>query len=59
MPSGKNVKLLSTRGLTAIMLTLALIYLFITNTDTHITEYITVYGIVLHYMFDSGGSDKD
>lgn len=59
MPSGKNVKLLSTRGLTAIMLTLALIYLFITNTDAHITEYITVYGIVLHYMFDSGGSDKD
>lgn len=59
MPSGKNVKLLSTRGLTAIMLTLALIYLFITNTDAHITEYITVYGIVLHYMFDSGGSDKE
>lgn len=59
MPSGKNVKLLSTRGLTAIMLTLTLIYLFITNTDAHITEYITIYGVVLHYMFDSGGSDKD
>lgn len=59
MPNGKNVKLLSTRGLTAMILSLTLVYLFVTNTDEHITEYITIYGVVLHYMFDSGGSDKD
>lgn len=58
MPNGKNVKLLSTRGLTAIILTLSLVYLFVTNTDAHITEYITIYSIILHYMFDSGDSDK-
>lgn len=55
---GKSVKLLTTRGLIAVTMTLALIYLFISDTTKHITEFITLYTMILHYMFDTGDTDK-
>lgn len=58
---GKNVKLTTTRGIIAVILTLCLIYLFVTNTTQHITEYITLYMVVLSYLFGSdhnGDNDK-
>lgn len=58
---GKNVKLTTTRGIIAVILTLCLIYLFITETTQHITEYITLYMVVLSYLFGSdhnGDNDK-
>lgn len=56
---GKNVKLLSTRGIIAIILTLCLIYLFVTGTTQHITEYITLYMVVLSYLFGSDNNNGD
>lgn len=56
---GKNVKLLSTRGLIALLLSVALIYLFISNTVQHITEYITLYMVVLNYLFGSDNHGDD
>ena len=53
---GKNLKLTSTRGIIALMLTGALIYLFVSNTTAHITEFITLYMVVINYMF---GNDKE
>lgn len=57
---GKNVKLTSTRGIIALVLTLAIVYLFITNTGEHITEFITLYMVIINYLFghDNGDSDK-
>lgn len=58
---GKNVKLTTTRGVIAVILTLCLIYLFVTDTTQHITEYITLYMVVLSYLFGSdhnGDNDK-
>lgn len=52
---GRNVKLSSTRGIISIMLSLALIYLFVSGTTQHITEYITLYMVVVNYLF---GADK-
>lgn len=52
---GRNVKLTSTRGIISIMLSLALIYLFVSGTTQHITEYITLYMVVVNYLF---GADK-
>lgn len=52
---GRNVKLASTRGIISIMLSLALIYLFVSGTTQHITEYITLYMVVVNYLF---GADK-
>lgn len=51
---GKSVKLLTTRGIISVTLTLVLSFLFISNTTEHITEYITLYTMILHYMFDTG-----
>lgn len=58
---GKNVKLASTRGLIAVILSVALVYLFISDTTQHITEYITMYMVIINYLFgnhDNGDSDK-
>lgn len=59
---GKNVKLTSTRGLIAIILSLSLVYLFVSNTTQHITEYITMYMVIINYLFgnhdNNGDSDK-
>lgn len=58
---GKNVKLLSTRGLIALILTAALVYLLITNTTQHITEFITLYMVIINYLYgndNNGGNDK-
>lgn len=46
-----SIKLISVRGIVTVILSLTLIYLFVTNTDEHITEYITIYMVVLNYMF--------
>lgn len=51
---GKNIKLCTTRGFVVIALTILLAYLFATD-SSHLQEYIAIYYIVLHYMFDSGG----
>lgn len=56
---GKNVKLTSTRGIIATMLTLALIYLFVSGTTQHITEYITLYMVVVNYLFGADKSTED
>lgn len=55
---GKNVKITSTRGIIAILLTLCTIYLFISDTTKHITEYLTIYTLVLTYMFSSNDTDS-
>lgn len=58
---GKNVKLTSTRGLIAVILSIALVYLFVSDTTQHITEYITMYMVIINYLFgnhDNGDSDK-
>lgn len=55
---GKSIKLLTTRGLISVTMTLTLVYLFVTDTTKHITEYITLYTMILHYMFDTGDPDK-
>ena len=55
---GKNVKITSTRGIIAILLTLCTIYLFITDSTKHITEYLTIYTLVLTYMFSSNDTDS-
>lgn len=54
---GKSIKLTSTRGIIAIMLTLALIYLFVSGTTQHITEYMTLYMVVVNYMFNADKSE--
>lgn len=54
---GRNVKLTSTRGIIAVMLSLALIYLFVSGTTQHITEYITLYMVVVNYLFGSDRSE--
>jgi hypothetical protein len=48
---GKNVKLTTTRGIIAVMLSICLIYLFVTNTADHITEYITLYMVLMNYLY--------
>lgn len=56
---GKNIKLTTTRGFVVIALTIILAYLFVTNSKT-LNEFIGIYYIVLHYMFDTGDeSNKD
>lgn len=55
---GKNIKLTSTRGIIAVLLTLCTIYLFISDTTKHITEYLTIYTLVLTYMFSSNDTDS-
>lgn len=55
---GKNVKITSTRGIIAILLTLCTIYLFVSDTTKHITEYLTIYTLVLTYMFSSNDPDS-
>lgn len=55
---GKNIKLTSTRGIIAILLTLCTIYLFVSDTTKHITEYLTIYTLVLTYMFSSNDTDS-
>lgn len=51
----KKIRLCSVRGVIATSLTLCLIYLFVTNTAEHISEYIAIYMCVLNYLF----KDKD
>lgn len=51
----KRIKLCSVRGVIATSLTLCLIYLFVTNTAEHISEFIAIYMCVLNYLF----KDKD
>lgn len=53
-----SIKLLSVRGIITVILSLTLIYLFVTNTDAHITEYITIYMVVLNYMFSDDKKQK-
>ena len=48
---GKNIKLLTTRGIIALILTLAIVYLFVTDTTKHITEFITMYMVIINYLF--------
>lgn len=48
---GKNIKLTSTRGVIAVMLTISLVYLFVSDTTKHITEFITLYMVVINYLF--------
>lgn len=55
---GKNVKITSTRGIISILLTLCTIYLFVSDTTKHITEYLTIYTLVLTYMFSSNDTDS-
>lgn len=55
---GKNVKITSTRGIIAVLLTLCTIYLFVSDTTKHITEYLTIYTLVLTYMFSSNDTDS-
>lgn len=62
---GKNVKLTTTRGIIAVMLSICLIYLFVTNTTGHITEYITLYMVLMNYLYgreqhdaENGNSNK-
>ena len=55
---GKNIKLTSTRGIISVLLTLCTIYLFVSDTTKHITEYLTIYTLVLTYMFSSNDGDN-
>lgn len=55
---GKNIKLTSTRGIIAVSLTICTIYLFVSDTTKHITEYLTIYTLVLTYMFSSNDGDN-
>lgn len=55
---GKNIKLTSTRGIIAVLLTLCTIYLFVSDTTKHITEYLTIYTLVLTYMFSSNDGEN-
>lgn len=55
---GHGVKLLTSRGIIAVCLSLCLIYLFVSDTTKHISEYIAVYSIVLNYLFGDGDKDK-
>ena len=55
---GKNIKLTSTRGIIAVLLTICTIYLFVSDTTKHITEYLTIYTLVLTYMFSSNDGDN-
>lgn len=56
---GKNIKLTSTRGIIAIILTLSLVYLFVSDTTAHITEFITLYMVVINYLFSVDKSAED
>ena len=56
---GKNIKLTSTRGIIAVMLTISLVYLFITDTTKHITEFITLYMVVINYLFSVDKEDSN
>lgn len=56
---GKNIKLTSTRGIIAIILTLSLVYLFVSETTAHITEFITLYMVVINYLFSVDKSAED
>lgn len=49
---GKNIKLTSTRGIIAVVLTACLCYLFASDNTKHITEYITLYMVVINYLFE-------
>lgn len=53
-----SLKLLSTRGITSVILTLTLVYLFISGNE-RLDMFITLYMVVLNYMFsDKGDTDK-
>lgn len=57
---GKNIKLLTTRGIIATVLTLSIIYLFVTDTTSHITEFITMYMVIINYLYgNNNDGDKD
>lgn len=56
---GKNIKLTSTRGIIAIILTLSLVYLFVSETTAHITEFITLYMVVINYLFSVDKSAEE
>ena len=56
---GKNIKLTSTRGIIAVMLTISLVYLFVSDTTKHITEFITLYMVVINYLFGVDKSTDD
>lgn len=56
---GKYIKLTSTRGIISVMLTIALVYLFVSNTTKHITEFITLYMVVINYLFGVDRSIED
>lgn len=56
---GKNVKLTTTRGIIAVMLSICLIYLFVTNTADHITEYITLYMVLMNYLYGREQNDAE
>ena len=53
---GKNIKLTTTRGIIAVILSICLVYLFVTETTAHITEYITLYMVLMNYLY---GRDSD
>lgn len=48
---GKNIKLTTTRGIIAVILTVCLVYLFVTETTAHITEFITLYMVLMNYLY--------
>lgn len=56
---GKNIKLTTTRGIIAVMLSICLIYLFVTNTTDHITEYITLYMVLMNYLYGRDHNDAE
>lgn len=56
---GKNVKLTTTRGIIAVMLSICLIYLFVANTTDHITEYITLYMVLMNYLYGREQNDAE
>lgn len=56
---GKNIKLTSTRGIIAVMLTISLVYLFVSDTTKHITEFITLYMVVINYLFSVDKEDSN
>lgn len=55
---GRTVKLLTTRGIIAVSLTLCYIMLLINETDT--TQFLPVYMMIIGYMFgkDETSTDK-
>lgn len=41
------------------MLTISLVYLFVSDTTKHITEFITLYMVVINYLFSVDKEDNN